>query len=675
MRIIKCKICGGDLDILGNNVAQCLYCGTKQIIPKFTTDRKKELYERANAYRAVNEYDKAFAVYEQVLLEDNTDAEVYWDLVLCRYGVEYVEDPRTKKRIPTVNRTQFQSVFEDPNYQSALKFASDEQREVIDADAKVIDNIQKGILDISNREQPYDIFICYKEADENGRRTPDSVLAQDLYKELTKEGYKVFFARVSLEDKLGSAYEPYIFAALNSSKVMVVVGTRPDYLDAVWVRNEWSRYLALIASGEKKVLIPAYRGMNPYDLPEEFQSLQAQDMDKLGFMQDLVHGIKKIINPAVMIQGSGTIDIVGAYKKRIVDFLGNNDFSSAKQYCKKVLDIIPEDGETYILNLCAELKISTKEQLRDASVSFKNYVAFQNAMRFGSAYERDELKNALEAVEQRITKEKRRKRRIVLKISIVIFVVIVCSIIGYFTIRPYITNKNLKEAEELADQEQFAEAYKLVGKDNLAKEKDPQLAKYIEAGFAYQEGQYEEAVTKLTDLSGYKNADELRNYSEYYLIKENLNDDNIAESKKKLEELEEAGVEDIDNLALEIDNKRRSRDFKEKYVEKNYRNCKVILDMWKSVDPKSAEQFVKENQEDWYRDMRAEIDSSNGKGRYQARNMLTAIEDLIDMIDPLYKDTAEYQEISKSQSKTNGILLKYPNNPLAQRWLSLLEEN
>ena len=34
--------------------------------------------------------------------------------------------------------------------------------------------------------------------------------------------------------------------------------------------------------------------MDPYDLPDEFSHLQAQDMSKLGFMQDLIRGIKKL---------------------------------------------------------------------------------------------------------------------------------------------------------------------------------------------------------------------------------------------------------------------------------------------------------------------------------------------------------------------------------------------
>ena len=289
MTIFKCKMCGGTLEFTpGDTVAVCDSCGTKQTLPKLDDDRRANLYDRANHFRRNNEYDKAMGIYEQILAEDNTDAEAYWSLVLCRYGIEYVEDPSTHRRMPTVNRAQFTSVFDDDNYKSALHYADAAQKEVYASEAEAINEIQKGILAISQKEQPFDVFICYKETDANGRRTQDSVLANDLYHQLTQEGFKVFFARITLEDKLGTAYEPYIFAALNSAKVMVVLGTKPEHFNAVWVKNEWSRYLALVKnSGGKKMLIPAYKDMDPYDLPEEFSHLQAQDMSKLGFMQDL----------------------------------------------------------------------------------------------------------------------------------------------------------------------------------------------------------------------------------------------------------------------------------------------------------------------------------------------------------------------------------------------------
>ena len=116
-----------------------------------------------------------------------------------------------------------------------------------------------------------------------------------MYQNLTKNGYKVFFSRVTLESKLGTAYEPYIFSALNSAKVMIVIGTKPEYFNAVWIKNEWSRFLKMMKEDKSKTLIPAYKNMNPYALPKEFSYLQAQDMSKLGFLQDITHGIDKIL--------------------------------------------------------------------------------------------------------------------------------------------------------------------------------------------------------------------------------------------------------------------------------------------------------------------------------------------------------------------------------------------
>ncbi len=297
--VFKCKMCAGEMDFQkGSGIAECPYCGTKQTLPKLQDERMATLYERANHYRRSNEFDKAIGIFEQILNEDNTDSEAYWSLVLCRYGIEYVEDPATKKQVPTVHRTQYSSVFADEDYKKAIEFASKEQKVVYATEAKAIDDIQKNILAISQNEEPFDVFICYKETDENGSRTQDSVIANDLYHQLTTEGFKVFFARITLEDKLGSAYEPYIFAALNSAKVMVAIGTKPEYFNAVWVRNEWSRYLDLIKKGEDKVLIPAYKDMDAYSLPSEFAYLQSQDMSKIGFLQDMIRGIKKIIKPS-----------------------------------------------------------------------------------------------------------------------------------------------------------------------------------------------------------------------------------------------------------------------------------------------------------------------------------------------------------------------------------------
>ena len=293
MAIYKCKMCGGDLNIeAGSNIIECEYCGTVQTVPTADNEKKLNLFNRANRLRLNSEFDKAATIYESIIAEFPEESEAYWGLCLCNYGIEYVDDPATAKKVPTCHRASFEKLVNDDNFSMAMEYADIVAQKVYRDEAREIDRIMEEILSVSKNEKPYDVFICYKETDEKGERTVDSVLAQDIYDALTAKGMKVFFARITLEDKLGQMYEPYIFAALNSAKVMLCVGTKYEYLHAVWVKNEWSRFLKLMAKDKSKLLIPCYRDMDAYDLPDEFRALQAQDMGKLGFMQVLVRGVE-----------------------------------------------------------------------------------------------------------------------------------------------------------------------------------------------------------------------------------------------------------------------------------------------------------------------------------------------------------------------------------------------
>ena len=407
--IIKCKMCGGDLHPAENaTTCACEFCGTMQTIPKLDSDRRLNLYDRANHFRRNNEYDKAMGIFEQILQDDRTDAEAYWSLVLCRYGIEYVEDPATGRRVPTVNRAQYTSILADDDYKSALQYADSVQRAIYEEEAGVIDGIQKGILAISRKEKPFDVFICYKETDAEGKRTPDSVLANDLYHQLTREGFKVFFSRITLEDKLGQQYEPYIFAALNSAKVMVVLGTKPEYFNAVWVKNEWSRFLALIRSGADKTLVPAYRDMDPYDLPEEFSHLQAQDMSKLGFMQDLIHGIRKLARPeapqaapTVVVQSDGTAANVQSLLGRAFMALEDGEWSKADEFCEQALNLDFQNARAYLGKLMAELHVRREADLSGQPRPLASNGHYQKALRFADEALKAELTGWNEAIIQR----------------------------------------------------------------------------------------------------------------------------------------------------------------------------------------------------------------------------------------------------------------------------------
>ncbi len=418
MALFKCKMCGGSLDIHADNtIATCEYCGSVQTLPRLNDDKIERLYDRADHYRRNNDFDKAMEVYEDILTDTPTDAEAYWSLVLCRYGIEYVEDPQTRKRVPTVNRLQYTSVFDDDNYRSALQYADASQRTVYEEEAKTINTIQKGILEISQKEEPFDVFICYKESDERGQRTRESVYANDLYHELTQEGFKVFYARITLESKLGEAYEPYIFAALNSAKIMVVIGTRPEHFNAPWVKNEWSRYLALIKGGAKKVLIPAYSGMDPYDLPAEFAHLQAQDMTKLGFMPDLVRGIKKIVGveevPArAAAAAAAPRTDVDPLLKRVHIFLESQDWVNADIYCEKVLDVDPENADAYLCKFLAQAKTDSLNYLESLPTPLDQFSNYRNAVRYADEAVSKKLIDINNTIRDRVERAEAERRRL-----------------------------------------------------------------------------------------------------------------------------------------------------------------------------------------------------------------------------------------------------------------------
>lgn len=394
MAIIKCKMCGGDLNLVeGASTAECEFCGSIQTIPKVDDEKKLTLFARANRLRAACEFDKAAGIYETIVADFPEEAEAYWGLVLCKYGIEYVDDPGTAKKIPTCHRSSFESVMEDSDFEQALENADSTARRVYRDEAKQIEEIRKGIIAVSANEEPYDIFICYKETAENGDRTLDSVLAHDVYDALTDKGYRVFFSRITLEDKLGVEYEPYIFAALNSAKIMLAFGTDYEYFNAVWVKNEWSRYLKLMAKDKTKHLIPCFKGIDAYDMPKEFARLQAQDLGKVGAMQDLLRGIAKILAPqvsAVVVAHKPTTN-TSAMVMRGQFALDDGDWVKADEYFERALDQDPEDPKAYVGKVLVGLRLSAVEQINDHFVKLEGDKNFDRAIRFSTGADKEQL--------------------------------------------------------------------------------------------------------------------------------------------------------------------------------------------------------------------------------------------------------------------------------------------
>lgn len=412
MAVLKCKMCGGNIEITENqNIGVCDSCGSTMTIPNVNDERIMNLFDRANHFRLQNEFDKALAAYESILSEDNKNAEAHWGCVLSRYGIEYVKDPSTHKRVPTCHRVQNESVLSDFDYKQAVEYAEDNSvKALYEKEAEAIAEIQKNILSIANNESPYDIFICYKETDNSGRRTIDSTLAQDIYYQLTNDGYKVFFSRITLEDKLGTEYEPYIFSALNSAKVMLVIGTDKDYFNAVWVKNEWARFLDLMKKDKSKMIIPCYRDMDAYDLPDELSMFQSQDMSKIGFIQDLIRGIEKVISQKEDREQT-TVEVpnnapYASLLKRAYIMIEDSEWQKADELLERVLDQNPECAEAYLGKLMIDLKVNKRENLATLNKLFEDNNNYQKIMRYCDDALRDEVNGYTNAITETINNKK-----------------------------------------------------------------------------------------------------------------------------------------------------------------------------------------------------------------------------------------------------------------------------
>ena len=371
MALLKCKMCGGDVELVPDKTfGTCEYCGNTMTFPKVDDDQRATAFNRGNHFRRIGEFDKALAVYERIVREDENDAEAHWCCALCRFGIEYVEDPATYEWLPTCHRASFDSFLEDVDYLAAVEHSDGITRRQYQKDAAKIAEVQRGILATSQNAEPYDVFICYKESDAEGNRTRDSLMAQDIYYQLTEQGRRVFFARITLEDVAGAQYEPYIFAALNSAKVMIVVGTKPEHLNAVWVKNEWSRFLTMMKKDRHKLLLPCYRDMDPYDMPEALSVLQSYDMGKIGFIQDMTRGIAKVLDaekkpePAketVVVQQMANSN-AAALLKRGNMALEDGEWGKADQFFEDVLNQDPECAHAYLGKFLAKVQTENVQQ-------------------------------------------------------------------------------------------------------------------------------------------------------------------------------------------------------------------------------------------------------------------------------------------------------------------------
>lgn len=297
MGALKCKMCGSNLEIEDSiTVCKCEKCGTSQTVPDIEDDKELKLFERAGRLRFNCDFDKAAGIYNTITDSYPEEAEGYWGLILCKYGIEYADNASGKK-VPVCHRISYDSVMDDEDFELVMENSDSESRAIFREEAKIIEENRKKYIQIAESEQPYDIYISYRAKDDNGDKTAVSEIAGHLYNKLTSAGYRVFLSEAALKGKKRSECEPYIYSALNSANVMLALGTSYDDYNDVWVKNEWNRYLEIAEKNKNKCLIPCYKDVDEYDIPKEFAGLKVCQLGNDDTFNNIMAEIANVVKP------------------------------------------------------------------------------------------------------------------------------------------------------------------------------------------------------------------------------------------------------------------------------------------------------------------------------------------------------------------------------------------
>lgn len=151
----------------------------------------------------------------------------------------------------------------------------------------------------------YEVFISYKCSDEQGNRTPDFAIAQELYATLTNMGYNTFFSSNTLEQLGSSRYKADIDSALDTSKVMIVVLSKAEYALSHWVQYEWDSFYNDYLSGVRQEanLFTLTTNLNVHELPRTLRNVQNFDYKEgISHVCEYVkNAIPKQVEPAASL--------------------------------------------------------------------------------------------------------------------------------------------------------------------------------------------------------------------------------------------------------------------------------------------------------------------------------------------------------------------------------------
>ena len=259
---LECPNCGCNefpSFLFRNNGYICKCCGQYTYEKKgLGEDEVLKLSRCDGAYREIRSYrfSEAKRLFEDILRDYPDCVEAHWGLIQAKYGIVYVKGFYTGEVtpiycFPDYDHDNIEYITDQPEYEALMELLADddERRALYEKKSKDLDEALDIFAD-SKEEEPIDVFLCVKisqalaKCPELTEKTElDFPKAQELREKLTAMGKKVFFSYKNLSNNLESDMD--IWKSLVKSRKMLLITSSRDYLESVWVRSEWERWLSL----------------------------------------------------------------------------------------------------------------------------------------------------------------------------------------------------------------------------------------------------------------------------------------------------------------------------------------------------------------------------------------------------------------------------------------------
>lgn len=147
-----------------------------------------------------------------------------------------------------------------------------------------------------------EVYICYKENDEFGRRTKDSIVAQEVYRKLESNNIKTFYERVSADGQSGDKLDNARYSAIHRAKAIIVLGASVESFTEIE-----SKYGECFTS---KTVVPFCVDVTPGEIPKTLTNFQAINYSSIGWDTDLINGLNNLLGK------ENTSDIGSVYSNR-----------------------------------------------------------------------------------------------------------------------------------------------------------------------------------------------------------------------------------------------------------------------------------------------------------------------------------------------------------------------